>query len=144
MKLYTVIPLARTLGKETLSYFGPNGVELGSLVSIPLRKKISRAIVIDEQDVTTAKSEIKKSSFALRKIIKVDSKNFLSKSFLEASLETSKWHATTTGTVLQSILPELILENVLKIETKLPPSHKQERQEHLVVQADTEERFSHY
>jgi primosomal protein N' (replication factor Y) len=144
MRLYTVIPITRSLGKETLSYFGPDSIEPGSLVSIPLRKKTSKAIVIDAQDIATAKSEIKKSSFALRKIIKVDSKHFLSQNFLKAALETAKWYATTTGAVLQNILPELILENALKIKSELPKINKFERQDHLVVQADTEERMAHY
>lgn len=145
MKLYTVIPLVRGVGKETLTYFGGDSIEPGFLVSIPLRKKVVRAIVVDKKDATESKIDIKSSQFALKKIQKVESKQFLSQEFLEAAFDTARFYAGTTGSVLQNALPELILEHALKIKYKPNTTHSyKEGWEHLVVQADDDERFAHY
>jgi primosomal protein N' (replication factor Y) len=144
MKLYEVIPIANVLGRETLSYFGTDSIGLGSLVSIPLRKKVVNAIVVGKQDVGKEKSNIKSSSFALRKIGSLKSPHFLSESFLNATLETARYHATNTGAVLQTLLPQAILslpakKNHLQINSEIGI-----RKEHLVIQSEDEERFSHY
>lgn len=145
MRLYTVIPIARGIGKETLTYFGPDHVEVGSLVSIPLRKKISHAIVIDKKDVADAKSDIKSSRYALKKITKVITSGFISKEFLEAAYLTSEWYATTTGSILQAVIPKLVFENALTVEESEQSGAEVEvSKEKLVIQADDDERFSHY
>ncbi len=144
MKLYSVIPLAKTLNKETLSYFGSDALSLGALVSIPLRKKIGRGIIVDKQDITESKSQIRSSSFALKKIVKVESKNFLSQEFIAAAYETARYYATTTGAILEHLVPGLILESSAKIESSPKNSTGNLSSEKLVVQADDEERFSHY
>jgi len=145
MRLYTVIPIARGVGKETLSYFGPDTIEIGSLVSIPLRKKVGHGIVIDAKDVSEMKSDIKSSKFSLRKIVKVDSASFLSRPFLEAAFTTAEWFATTTGSVLQSMVPALVLEHALKLDnTPIINLEEKVSREPLVIQADDDERFSHY
>lgn len=145
MRLYTVIPIARGVGKETLSYFGPDTIEIGSLVSIPLRKKVGHGIVIDGKDVADMKSDIKSARFSLRKIVKVESASFLSRPFLEAAFMTAEWFATTTGSVLQSMVPALVIEHALKLDNS-PIKNLEEKvsREPLVIQADDDERFSHY
>ncbi|OHB00577.1 MAG: hypothetical protein A3E93_03125 [Candidatus Zambryskibacteria bacterium RIFCSPHIGHO2_12_FULL_43_12b] len=144
MKLYSVIPLAKTLNKETLSYFGSDAIPLGALVSVPLRKKIGKGIVVDKHDITESKSQIRSSPYALRKIIKVESKHFLSQEFIEAAYETARFYATTTGSILEHLVPELILENTQKFEPAQRGTHGNLTPERLVVQADDEERFAHY
>lgn len=147
MKVYTVIPIAKTLGKETLTYFGPEDVPMGSLVEIPLRKKIVHAIIIHEESVSTNKSELKQSHYALKKIGKISNREFLSSTFLEAASYTAHVHGTTTGSVLQALLPKLILENANILSKQLQDSKKQERslkKEFLVVQDGDDDRFAHY
>lgn len=144
MKLYNVIPIGRTMGKETLSYFGRDSIELGSLVSIPLRKKTGLAIVVDKKDVREVKSEIRNSEYSLKKINKVESKNFLSKEFLEATRETSKWYAASTGAILENVTPKHVLDNASKIHPLKTSRKESEPHEPLVMQAEDEERFAHY
>jgi hypothetical protein len=45
MNIIEVIPVAKGLKTETLSYFGPETLAVGSVVSMPLRKKIVQGIV---------------------------------------------------------------------------------------------------
>jgi primosomal protein N' len=145
MKLYTVIPIAKTVGKEVLHYFGTDSIELGSLVSIPLRSKTARGIVIEKQNVEIAKGDIKSARFQLKKITKVESKHFLSPQFLEAAFETANFFATTTGSILKVTIPELVFESAKKNSTSKEIIKKTgPTRERLVIQADDEERFAHY
>ncbi len=143
MRLYTIIPIARTLGHDTLSYFGSDSIPLGALVSIPIRKKTAYGIVAAVHDVSESKSEIKKADYSLRKITSVKSKNFLSSEFLKACTATAEYFATTTGGILQNVLPELVLTHALEIETK-GMQKRNTTCEQFALQADDEERFSHY
>jgi primosomal protein N' len=143
MRLYTVVPIAKTIGKETLTYFGSGSISLGALVSIPLRKKNVHAIVVESQDIGESKSLIKSSSYSLRKISRVVNGSFLGAAFLNAATKTARFHATSTGSVLSSLLPKLILENATKI--KHPQSRENlHKKEILVIQDTDEDRFAHY
>jgi len=144
MKLYEVIPIAKGIGKDTLSYFGKDEIELGSLVTIPLRKKSSYAIVIRKTDISKEKSTLKSSSFALKKIESVKSPHFVSGDFLKAAEATAKYFASTVGAVLQSLLPSLVLEEKRKKINPRGGNRNEIRKEHLVLQNDDEERISDY
>ena len=116
MKLIEVIPISRGIPKESLNYFSSVAVPVGSVVKVPLRKKIIPAIVVSERDVEEAKSDIKNSSFPLRKIEKAKFAKFLTSDFVEAGRETAKYFAGSTGSVLFSLVPKVLLENVEKIK----------------------------
>ena len=45
MRRLTVIPVSRGINKENLTYFSANDVSLGSIIKIPVRKKIVPGIV---------------------------------------------------------------------------------------------------
>ena len=77
MFIIEVIPIAKTVGVKTLSYFTDQDIPLGSIVNIPLRKKIIKGIVISKKSAIDMKSEIKKSPFVLKKLIDIKSNRFL-------------------------------------------------------------------
>jgi primosomal protein N' len=144
MHIYTVIPIARGIGKETLTYFGPGNIALGALVTIPLRKKTVHAIVVDIHDVNLSKSEIKSQSYALKKIGKVINQNFLPSEFLESAIETAKFFATTTGAVLQLVVSKQIIDSS-EVITKTKKVKKPELpKEQMVIQDNDLERLAHY
>ncbi len=145
MQLYTVIPIAKGVGKEILHYYGAPGVKPGALVSMPLRNKVARGIVIAAEDVRDAKADLKSASFALKRIKKVESESFLPREYIAAAFETGRYFAASTGSVLTSLIPA----HVLSAQGKLPHgvSHsqpKEVRRGSFLVQADDEERYSHY
>ncbi len=144
MKLYEVIPIAKGIGRDTLSYFGKDDIELGSLVTIPLRKKNSYAIVIQKSEIGKEKSQLKSSSFALKKIGAIISPHFISGNFLKAAETTAKYFAATTGSVLQSLLPSLVLEEKRKKTVTKNGAKSEIRKEHVVLQSDDEERIATY
>ena len=110
MYVITVIPISRGIGKETLSYFTASETEIGSMVSVPLRKKMIDALVIYSVDARSMKSMLKSADFALRKIDRLVSKPFLSPAFMKTVVATAKWHVATVGATLNILLPKKIFK----------------------------------
>lgn len=141
MYVITVIPIQRGIGKETLSYFTSSQVELGSLVNVPLRSKTIDALVVASKDARMMKGEIKSATFSLRKIDKIISKPFLSEAFMKTVDDVAKYHAATTGAVLNVLLPKklLITQNTFS-EGKTHPYNVG----HCNYKGNLNERIHHY
>ena len=145
MKLIGVIPIARGISKEKLSYFSAEDLPIGAIVSIPLRSKTSPAIVISSQDVLEEKANIKNGDFSLKKISKKKSAELFLPEFIETCHDASRYFAATTGAVLHSVVPSVILESLDKVTTnESPKKNKGTDAEKFVLQADDEERFANY
>ncbi|HEY4490070.1 MAG TPA: hypothetical protein VJC12_02335 [Candidatus Paceibacterota bacterium] len=146
MKLYEVIPIAKGISRETLSYFGGDNIELGALVSIPLRKKNINALVVGSSEVVNERAKIRTSPYKLRKIEKVLSKNFITPAFFESAKETAQYFGTTTGAVLGHVLPKQIIEESIRKNGKEKSERRKENltREPLVFQTENEERIAHY
>ncbi len=160
MKLLKVIPISRGIHKENLSYFTASDISIGSIIKVPLRKKVIPAIVISTDDVSDVKAEIKSASFETKKIIalpntnlnkKNQSNQLLSKEFIEAVNETALYFATTSGSVLYNLTPKTIFENpekiVLNSDKKLIETgllKNKRAHEKLILQNDDEERYATY
>ena len=108
MKILEVIPIARGINKDTLSYFSGTDIPVGSIIKVPLRKRIVPALVINTKEVEDSKSEIKNSSFALKKISKVKFANLLTKNFVDACETTAEYYIGTIGSVLNSLVPKIL------------------------------------
>src|SRR3989344_7073170 len=63
MRILTVIPIAKGITKDTLTYFTKKEVAVGSIVSIPLRKKMVYGLVTGSRSATEIKSELKSLSY---------------------------------------------------------------------------------
>lgn len=92
---------------QILSYFSNEPIKRGSLISIPLRNKPVPAIVLSSSDISDQKTQLKKSSFSIKKI------NHLIMSdpiFSEKDFEFLKWFADyyvlPLGLALKTILPQ--------------------------------------
>jgi len=147
MKILEVIPIAKGVNKDTLSYFSGNDIPIGSIIKVPLRKRVVPALVINSKDVGDSKSEIKNSSFPLKKIAKVKYNNLLSKNFVNSSEIAANYYVGTVGAVLNSIVPKALLENIDKIELpteKIEIAPKITRAEKFVIQSNDEDRYAQY
>ncbi len=144
MKLLRVIPIARGINKENLSYFTASEISIGSIVKVPLRKKIISAIVCSVEEVTDVKSEIKNYSFETKKISKIKSHSLLSSEFMSTVSDEALFFATTSGSILYSIIPKVIIEDVEKIKVEIKPIKNNRAHEKLAIQSDDEERYSTY
>lgn len=165
MRLVNVIPLAGGT-KETLSYFTAKDIAPGALVRVPVRKKSVYALVVSSEDASLAKTGLKSSEYALRKVESVIAPSFFLPEFIEAARQTAQHFATTTGAVLEALTPARLLENSvssLKLHADSKISHAPSRNpggarqgsesgpaQHghssdiLIFQASDEERFAAY
>lgn len=117
MKIINVIPVAKGIPQEKLSYFTSKDVSVGALVSVPVRNKEIPAIVSAVSDAKESKNELKRSDFLMKPIKSVISANFITPEFLEAGKEIAEYYVSTRGSVLKDFIPQAILENERQKQT---------------------------
>lgn len=144
MKLLSVIPISRAINKENLSYFTASEAPTGSVVKVPLRKKTIPAIVVSSEEVSDVKAEIKNASFETKKIERIKSSALLSPEFMCAVADSALYFASTSGSVLHSLVPNAIIEEVEKIKVVIKPLKNNRAYEKLVIQSDDNERYAAY
>src|SRR4051812_41466529 len=111
MYIVEVIPIAKGISKEKLSYFTSDIIPLGSLVEVELRKKKIKGLVISSVDAQEAKAQIRGADFGMKKIEKLNHRSFLSPAFIKAARQTADYFASTTGATLNALIPKFVLEN---------------------------------
>ena len=111
MYIIECLPLVKTSGTESLSYFSSKPIEPGSLVKVEIKKKNVSAIVLAIRSATESKAEIRKADFAIKKVGELRARPFLRPEFLEGVRIVAEYFATTSGAVLHHLLPAIILQN---------------------------------
>lgn len=148
MKVVHVIPLSKGIFKETLSYFSSRDVPVGSIVEIEVRKRKAYALVADIEDAAAVKSRLRASSFTMKKLGDVASKRFFLPAFVKAAQETARYFATTTGEVLKTLTPKVIVAECFKMEVGNPEKEASTPaklpSEAFVLQMDDSERLTTY
>jgi primosomal protein N' (replication factor Y) (superfamily II helicase) len=148
MQLVHVIPIARGIGRETLSYFSARPLKKGVVVSVPLRKKEVPAIVLSTEDIGSAKTKIKSSRFAIKKITSRKSIRLYSPEFIVAARNAADFFVSTTGFILNSMTPKTILEHALKSKSWSSRQSTSVRNavssRQIVFQAEREDRYTRY
>lgn len=145
MFIIEVIPVAKALTTDTLSYFTSQDIPTGAIVSVPLRKKMVQGIVVSIRTAEDMKSEIKSASFSLKKLDTVKSNHFFTRDYMSMVRTMADYHATSVGSALDALVPEYILKNVGKLKTIIPTPHEGTRaltvHEKYVIQGDDDERY---
>ncbi|HTK33617.1 MAG TPA: hypothetical protein VL335_03710 [Candidatus Paceibacterota bacterium] len=145
MNLITVIPLTRQKVAPTLSYFTSSVVPVGAIVTVPLRSKTISAIVSDSRPVADVKADVKSAPFEIRKLGSVKAVAFFPPSFIEACRSLALHYATTTGSIIDAVIPDILMENAHKIappNSVLPTPVNAIPNEVYAVQGDDADRFS--
>jgi primosomal protein N' (replication factor Y) (superfamily II helicase) len=145
MRILTVIPIAKAIQKDTLTYFTKADIEKGSIVSIPLRKKHGFGLVVDSLPVENVKSEIKNLPYNIRKVSGMETHAFLSPSFIRAAEKLADYYAASVGSVLSVLIPSKILENSGELSyTPVSAPATPGLYETVLLQSDDEERYANY
>lgn len=152
MKIVNVIPISRTMGKETLTYFTAKEIVVGDFVSVPVRKKTIIAVVTSVHEAQDAKTALKDASYGLKKITEVHDSGFLSPAFVRAALRAASYFATSTGAIIDTLTPQAVITNYLEAPeksahheiTKSPTQQQTVSHEKLLFQADEEDRIASY
>lgn len=144
MKILSILPIARGIRKELLTYFSTEDIALGTIVGIPLRKKEITGIVIDSKDALDSKAEIKSMDFILKKIVKKRGSLSLPSWLIETASSIAEDSATSTGAVLAALIPSQCL---LSPELFFKDTSGMDRGtsfETLAIQSDDSERYDTY
>lgn len=147
MKIVTVTPFIKTLNKESLTYFSAKDVKIGDIVTVPVRNKEVKALVVDEEDASNKKIDIKKADFNFKKIKNIIGNASFSQDFLETVKETSDYFVCGSGQILNNILPNIFFENYTDLNIKKQENKKSEtsvQNEKLAFQAPIEDRVVIY
>ncbi|PIT91074.1 hypothetical protein COU17_02180 [Candidatus Kaiserbacteria bacterium CG10_big_fil_rev_8_21_14_0_10_49_17] len=146
MQLVHVIPIARGIVKESLSYFTKETPTAGSIVSVPIRGTATPALVERVERVRDAKAAVRELPYALQKMDSSRATQVFLPAFLEAAKSIAEYYAASTGAVLSSIVPKAILADPRKVKCEDVSSERASGRafEKLLLQADRDERFSIY
>ncbi len=150
MKIVQVVPIARGMGKECLSYFSAKDVEAGTIVTVPIRKKLVEALVLSSEDLSATKSSVKLSDFKLKKVEDIKGPANLSAEFLKMIWKTKDYFAASAPEILAGALPKVFWENHEKLANKQKIAVDQNtrnsnlKKEKLVLQNPLPERISFY
>lgn len=146
MKLVHVIPIAKGIGKETLSYFTKSDIPNGSIVLAPIRNREVFSIVVGEEEVQDVKTKIRTGEFSIKKVSGKSSKKIFLPQFINATKKIAEYYATTTGSVLYSLIPKAILDDIDRIKQISKEEAKSTgiKTEKLIFQAGREERIEQY
>ncbi len=111
MFVIDVIPLSSGAPAGTLSYRSKQEVQVGALMSVPLRKKTVPGMVVACRSVMDARSELRSATFMLRSA-EVTAIGSVPKEYAEAASDIAAHHATTVAGVLGSLLVPVLSENM--------------------------------
>ncbi|MBX4181551.1 hypothetical protein KW807_01660 [Candidatus Parcubacteria bacterium] len=145
-----VAPLSKSSLIGNLSYFSTTKLLPGTLVKVLLRNSLSLAVVLNSKSAYSAKSEIRRAGFALKKI---SEKNVLPAgfhpAFMKGVMETSVYYAMQPGLLLYSMVPKMLLESpeqFFKNSEQSKDNGKAElkTKETFFVQMEVDERFGQY
>lgn len=144
MNIITTIPISKGLSKESLSYFTSKNIEVGSIVSIPLRKKTVYGLVIKNEDAEKMKMEIKSLPYNIKKVESIESVDFISQDFIKGAQKISDYYAGSTGSVLYSLIPNIILEESKNLSQGVSKKPEGIFFETVLLQSGEEERYATY
>lgn len=149
MVILEIIPFYKTFKKDTLTYFSSKDVSIGSIVTINVRNKDIKGLVISKREAEDEKQEVKTKEFSLKKIKSISENSILNSSIVKSANELSKYFATSPGAIITSIVPKFVLDNVEKIKKiKNKEEEEVERSERMspkfVIQESETERYSSY
>jgi primosomal protein N' len=103
MYVLDIIPLSRTAPPDPLTYRSSTKIAVGTIVDVPLRRKVVPGLVISVSTVQEAKMALKTASFSLSKS-STSEHGTLPRALITASEKIARYHATTIGAVLSALL----------------------------------------
>lgn len=145
MYIVEITPLVKSIKKESLSYFSSANISVGSIVTVPLRNRTVKGLVIGLKEIEDKKTEIRALDYSLKKITGVSKNTIFSSGFISAAEKTSNFFATSTGSILNAMIPSSLSDSLDKLEKKIIDKEKKESSgRKYIIQTEDEDRYSEY
>jgi primosomal protein N' len=143
MQILHVTPIARSMTTEVLTYFSAKPVMPGSFVTVPLRKKEIKALVLHAVPVTNIKIQLRGADYQIRNIVKIHQEQVFSFGYLKTCTLLKDFYATNTGKLINLISPSFILKNIENFHRPTTSNHQNNALTFL-LQRDYADRISYY
>lgn len=121
MYVIHVMPLGKGMSLESLSYFSKENPGVGALVMVPVRTRATPALVLSTEMVRDAKTAIKSSPFAIKRVIVARGIYQLPPAWLAAAKKMALFAAAKEGAVIASLVPATILAHYRQPRPQAPP-----------------------
>jgi primosomal protein N' len=144
MNVVEVIPLIRGTQVETLSYYSAQPFVPGNIISVPIRKQLKPALVINVVPASTTKAALRAATFTLRKLPEQTVTSSLSPTLIAAAATLEQTVPAERGAILYALLPKEIREG--QVEHPHPTAmhqHAQESETRILI-GTYEDRFRAY
>ncbi len=142
MYIMTIIPIAKGIPRDELSYFSAKEISLGTLVTIPFGNRSIKGVVVNQQPVRDLKGSIKQSDFALRNITTIHSER-LPEALFKAGQKCASIFAQPVGSILQTMIPNQLFDYYLTHPVALIKKSTT-RSDRYAIQVPYSERISLY
>lgn len=147
MFVVQVIPIARGGLKGPLSFFSKAALPEGAVIDVPIRGKMTPAVIIEAREAREEKLALRGSAYALKKIAPKGARMLFPKATLEALRDTALWHGVSLGETLAHFSPAAALSAAPPYEPDAYATHDsfgKTAADLLVLQAEYEERVRMY
>lgn len=144
MYVTQVIPLKRGIGIDSLSYFSSERYALGTLLQIPVRSSTILGLVIEVNEVSAAKTALRRATFSLRKLPLQENVQALSPAFIKTAEELAIFYSTHLGNILYNLLPPEIQRGDITLPHTLYVPVENEIPTPQLLQAKKTERYGAY
>lgn len=109
MNVINVVPLSRQHGLETLSYYSDKTINLGSVISVPIRNKSYLAVVISNEPLKYSRAELKSRNYQLKPLNVSKIEYTLPVGLIKAAIKTAEFYNGEVSTILNLWLSKKIL-----------------------------------
>ncbi len=146
MFVVRVMPIARGVFKDHLTFFSRTPLPVGSVVTTSVRSRPTPSLVLESKDVREEKLDLKSAEFSLKKISPVAKpKRIFTNAFIAAVKETALWHGVHEGAVLAALTSGVLLSSLPQlIEAQEETPRSMVSPDLLVLQAERGERIRTY
>lgn len=108
MYVIEVTPLKKGPQLESLTYFSSLPYDFGTIVTIPIRSKEARALVVNCVEASSAKTALRAATFSLRKLPLQTETSAIAPGLIKTANALQKEYPFSLGTILFSLLPSEI------------------------------------
>lgn len=153
MFVVRVIPIARGVFKDELSFFAREQMPAGSVIAAAIRGKRIPCLVIESSEAREERLSLRTAGYALKKLPPgTKARRIFSDAFIRAGKDAALWHGAHEGTALAQLTSQLLLAAAARLEEApaVPSSEKTDTEEvrvkadRLVLQAERGERMRTY
>lgn len=145
MKILQVVPFKKGFRTEYLTYFTTKEVAIGNIVTFDIKSKTYQGFVIDVKSAEDSKSDLKQSTFALKKIKSIYKETIFNTAIVSTLNQAKDYYATSIGELSTAIIPQFVFKNINAF--KIPHNNtiaRQDSTEQYAIQEPDQERFSSY